>query len=46
MKVYGGVGVQINIFLTAVAGGKWPPSSPGRFNPGEICPVNTGCEVG
>jgi hypothetical protein len=36
MKAYGGVDVYIHIFLTsAVAGGEWSASCPGRFNPGE-----------
>jgi hypothetical protein len=36
MKVYGGVDVQIHIFLTsALAGGDWSASRPGRFTPGE-----------
>jgi hypothetical protein len=36
MKAYGGVGVQIHIFLTsALAGGEWSASRFGRFTPGE-----------
>jgi hypothetical protein len=36
MKTYGGVGVSIHIFLTsALAGGEWSASNPGRFTPGE-----------
>jgi hypothetical protein len=36
MKVYGGVEVQIHIFLTStLAGGEWSASHPGRFTPGE-----------
>jgi hypothetical protein len=36
MKAYGGVDVQINIFLTsALAGSEWSASRPGRFTPGE-----------
>jgi hypothetical protein len=36
MKAYGGVDVQIHIFLTsALVGGEWSPSRPGRFTPGE-----------
>jgi hypothetical protein len=32
MKAYGGVDVQINMFLTsAVVGGEWSASRPGRF---------------
>jgi hypothetical protein len=36
MKAYGGVGVQIHIFLnSALAGGECSASIPGRFTPGE-----------
>jgi hypothetical protein len=36
MKAYGGVDVQIHIFVTsAVAGGERLASRPGRFTPGE-----------
>jgi hypothetical protein len=39
MKVYGGVDVQIHIFLTsALAGGEWSASRSGRFTPGETAP--------
>jgi hypothetical protein len=35
MKPYGGVDLQIHIFLTsALAGGEWSDSLPGRFTPG------------
>jgi hypothetical protein len=35
MKTYGGVAVYTHIFLTsALVGGEWPASRPGRFNPG------------
>jgi hypothetical protein len=35
MKAYEGVDVEIHIFLTsAVAGGEWSVSRPGRFTPG------------
>jgi hypothetical protein len=36
MKMYGGVGVQIYVFLTlALAGGVWSASHPSHFTPGE-----------
>jgi hypothetical protein len=36
MKAYGGVDVQIHVFLTsALAGGEWLASRPGRLTPGE-----------
>jgi hypothetical protein len=39
MKAYGGVDVQIHIFLTsALAGGEWSASRPGRFTPWERAP--------
>jgi hypothetical protein len=39
MKAYGGAGVQLRIFLTsALAGGEWSASHPGRFIPGERTP--------
>jgi hypothetical protein len=39
MKVYGGVDVYIHIFLTsALVGGEWSASRPGRFTPGERAP--------
>jgi hypothetical protein len=39
MKAYGGVDVQIHIFLTsALAGGEWSASRPDHFNPGERAP--------
>jgi hypothetical protein len=39
MKAYGGVEVQIDIFLTsALAGGEWSALRPGRFTPGERAP--------
>jgi hypothetical protein len=35
MKVYGGVDVQIHVFLTStLVGGEWSDSRPSRFNPG------------
>jgi hypothetical protein len=39
MKAYGGVDVEIHIFLNlALAGGDWSASRPGRFTPGEQTP--------
>jgi hypothetical protein len=39
MKTYGGVDVQIHIFLTsALVRGEWTASRPGRFTPGERAP--------
>jgi hypothetical protein len=39
MKAYGGVDVQIQIFLTSVlAGGEWSASLPGRITTGERDP--------
>jgi hypothetical protein len=39
MKAYGGVVVQIHIFLTsALVGGEWSASRPGHFTPGERAP--------
>jgi hypothetical protein len=36
MKAYGGVDVEIHIFLTSgLAGGEWSASRPGRFTPGK-----------
>jgi hypothetical protein len=42
MKEYGGVDMQIHIFLTlALAGGKWSDLRPGRFTPpGKEPPVH------
>jgi hypothetical protein len=39
MKAYGGVNVQIQIFLTsAEVGGEWSVSRPSHFSPGERAP--------
>jgi hypothetical protein len=39
MKTYGGVDVQIHVFLTsALVGAEWSASLPDRFNPGESAP--------
>jgi hypothetical protein len=39
MKTYGGMDVYIHIFLTsALVGGEWSTSCPGRFIPGERAP--------
>jgi hypothetical protein len=39
MKAYGGVDVQIQIFLaSAIVGGEWSASCSSRFNPGEKFP--------
>jgi hypothetical protein len=39
MKAYGGVDVQIYVFLTsALVGGEWSASRPGRYTLGEKAP--------
>jgi hypothetical protein len=39
MKTYGGVDVHTHVFLTsALVGGEWSDSHPGRFTPGERAP--------
>jgi hypothetical protein len=39
MMAYGGVDVEIHIYFTsALAGGEWSASRPGRFTPGERVP--------
>jgi hypothetical protein len=39
MKTYGGVDVQTRVFSTsALVGGEWSASRPGRFTPGEKAP--------
>jgi hypothetical protein len=46
MKTYGGVDVQIYIFLTpALVGGEWSASRPGIFNPGKEPPISIVQEV-
>jgi hypothetical protein len=43
MKVYGGVDVYTHILLTsALDGGEWPVSRPGRFTPGKEPPLPIG----
>jgi hypothetical protein len=37
MKAYGGVDVQIHIFLTSALVGELSASRPGRFTPGTNC---------
>jgi hypothetical protein len=40
MKTYGGVDVETHVFLTsALVGGGYSASRPGRFTPGERAPV-------
>jgi hypothetical protein len=47
MRAYGGVDVSIHIFLTsALLGGEWSASRPGRFIPGKELPVPIVQEVG
>jgi hypothetical protein len=39
MKTYGGMGVEIHVFLTStLVGGEWSASRPGRFTRGKIVP--------
>jgi hypothetical protein len=46
MKAYGGVDVQIQIFLTlAIVGGEWSTSRPGRLSPGKEPPAPIGQEA-
>jgi hypothetical protein len=41
MKVYGRVDISIHIFLTsAIVGGEWSDSRPGRFPPGKETPLH------
>jgi hypothetical protein len=43
MKTYGGVDVEIHVFLTsALVGNKWSASRPGRFTPGDNAPRTNG----
>jgi hypothetical protein len=49
MKMYGGVDVEIHIFLTsALVGGEWSASRPARFTPVKRAPGThwIGCWVG
>jgi hypothetical protein len=47
MKTYRAVYVYIHVFLTsALVGGEWPASRPGRFTPGKEPPVHIGYEAG
>jgi hypothetical protein len=40
MKAYGGLDVQVHVFLTsAPVGGEWSASRLGRYTPGEITAV-------
>jgi hypothetical protein len=40
MKAYGGVDIQLHVFLTsALVGGEWSTSRPDRFTPGGKVPV-------
>jgi hypothetical protein len=41
MEAYGGVDVQINLFLTSALDGEWTASHPGRFAPWEIAPFDS-----
>jgi hypothetical protein len=43
MKKYGWVDVEIHVsFTSALAGGEWSASRPGRFIPGKELPVRIG----
>jgi hypothetical protein len=47
MKAYGGMEVQLHIFLTsALVAGEWLASCPGRFTPGKETPLPIGYEIG
>jgi hypothetical protein len=47
MKAYGGVHVQIHIFLAlALARAEWPASRPAALTPGKGSPIPIGQEVG
>jgi hypothetical protein len=47
MKMNGGMAIQIHVFLTsALVGGKWSASCPGRFTPGDSSPVTHWIEGG
>jgi hypothetical protein len=46
MNTYGGEDVWIHVFLTsALVGGEWSASRPGRFTPWERAPVPIGQEA-
>jgi hypothetical protein len=43
MKKYGGVDVEIHVFLTsALVGGEWSASRPGLISPGKELPLPIG----
>jgi hypothetical protein len=47
MKAYGGVDIQILVFLTSVlVGGEWSASSPARFTARERAPLPIGYKIG
>jgi hypothetical protein len=47
MNTYGGVEVQLRVFLTsALDGGEWSASRPRRFTPGKKAPVSIAWRLG
>jgi hypothetical protein len=47
MKAYGGVEVELHIFLTSTLDGdEWSASRPGSFTPGDAAPVPIVLEAG